>query len=65
MPTEYCDRYTYFQVYGHYPPDDGSRDPALDENVDGESQPEEPTTKVVTPVGKPKPRKSSRVAETK
>lgn len=74
MSTSYCDRYTYFQVYGHYPPDDGSLDPAvasgglhMTESATGEAgSGPEVTAKVVTAA---EPRKfdmqTSDVAETK
>jgi hypothetical protein len=68
MTTEYCDRYTYFQVYGHYPPEDGSYDPALgngDEVLNVTVQPEV-TAKVVQPdPEQPAKPKRSRNAETK
>lgn len=68
MPTEYCDRWTYKQVYGHEPPTDGSWDPALGNVDEALNVTETPAveTKVVEPApaveSKPK---RSRVAETK
>lgn len=46
MGTSYCDRYTYFQIYGHYPPEDGTIDPALASGTEAVS---EVVAKVVTP----------------
>lgn len=65
MATSYCDRYDYFRIYGHYPPEDGSYDPALggSDIVMGIHKPIV-ETKVVAAVEEPK-LKTSRVAETK
>lgn len=68
MATEYCDPWTYSQIYGHEPPADGSYDPALGDpeqalNVSAPAEPET-TTKVVT-APKKAPAKKSGTAETK
>lgn len=68
--TEYCDRETFRQVYGHYPPEDGSLDPAVAPGnaAMGESQRDEATgveSKMVTPVSEPRQVETSGVAETK
>lgn len=68
MATEYCDPWTYAQVYGHEPPTDGSYDPALGDpdealNVSVPAEPEA-TTKVVAAPKKTAPKKTE-AAETK
>lgn len=68
MATEYCDRWTYFQVYGHYPPEDGSLDPAIAGGM-GENKPKPETVVEAKVVAPSEPTKfdmqTSDVAETK
>lgn len=67
MATDYCDPWTYNEVYGHLPPTDGSRDPALgdpDAALSTTGIDTEVTTKVVTPP-EPDTPATSEIAETK
>lgn len=67
MATEYCDAWTYNEIYGHYPPTDGSHDPALgdpEQALSTAGVKAEVTSKVVTAPEQPAP-EASQVAETK